>query len=306
MLRTPFCRLIGAGCEGVTLQNTGVLRQWNLKPNWCSLCKEPYNSWDQHRGKRDHVCLEVFFDAVCCQSRRWNVKDIWKNTFLGKLPLESIFTANDTTDKLRREKLISALFYLKRKGVIFASLPECAAIPEGMFLRRYHTARTYVPRGTFYMHKMTTFAIIHLFPRAEAKHHTAFSQQIASTYNMETLWDMCNFSSLLAIQQGFTPCFYEKGALIKSILGELSDYIDHVPDEPTVSAHSGTEHYLADYVARSIMAEAIHLRMLEYVSRVEAVWHEYGDEVIKDRRSLLPYLPIQVGNLKYLLARKGR
>ncbi|KNH09583.1 hypothetical protein XU18_0268 [Perkinsela sp. CCAP 1560/4] len=304
MYPTSLRYLIGVGCEGVTLHNTGSLRQWNLKPNWCSLCKEPYNAWDQHRGKRDHVCLEVFFDAICCESRRWNVNTMWSNAFLKKFPIDGIFSANDSADKLRREKLIAALFYLKRKGVIFASLPECAGIPEGMFLRKYLSARVFVARGSFYMHKMIAHAIAHIFPRAEAKHHTAFSQQIASTYNMETVWDLCNFSSLLSIPSGFLPCFHEKGSLVKSILGEISEYIDRVPDDPPPASFTGTEHILADFVARSIMAEAIHLRMLEYVARVEAVWREYGLEIIKDRKAFHLLPAIQVSNLEYLLSKE--
>ena len=306
MRRSSLFRLIGAGCEGVTLHSTGTLRQWNLKPNWCSLCKEPYNSWDQHRGKRDHVCLEVFFDAICCQPRRWNVSDMWNKASRWSLPVQSIFSTHDVSDKLRREKLVASLFYLKRKGVIFASLPECAEIPEGMFLRRYLSAKAYVSRGSMYLHKMIAYSLIHLFPRAEAKHLTAFSQQVASTYNMETLWDMCNFSSLLGIPSGFTLCFHEKGALIKSMLGELSDFVDHVPDQPYLALHSGVEHTLADFVARALCAEAVQLRMLEYISRVEAVWKEYGHEIIANKSAFVPYLSAQAVNLSYLITQKGK
>jgi hypothetical protein len=49
---------------------------WNATDNWCSLCKEPHNMWQEHIGKRDHVCLELFYHAMAKEPRSWNPQQI--------------------------------------------------------------------------------------------------------------------------------------------------------------------------------------------------------------------------------------
>ena len=140
------------------------------------------------------------------------------------------------------------------------------------------------------MHKLSVYPLLHLFPMAEAKHHTALSQQAMATYNMETLWDLLGVDQILNIPKGFRPCFFEKSTMLRSILGELQEYVDPPPDEPYPTAFTGVEHTLASYVATSLICEAIYVRMMEYVTRIEAVWREYGQELLPhpNRAKLIP------------------
>lgn len=52
-------------------------RAWNATPHWCALCREPINAWNDHRGKRDHICLEMFFTALVHCERRWDPVEVW-------------------------------------------------------------------------------------------------------------------------------------------------------------------------------------------------------------------------------------
>ena len=47
-------------------------RIWNSVDNWCTLCTEPHNGWNEHRGKREHICLEMVYDLIARSFRPWD------------------------------------------------------------------------------------------------------------------------------------------------------------------------------------------------------------------------------------------
>eukprot|EP00796_Vickermania_ingenoplastis_P000738 gene743-391_t len=184
-------------------------RVWNTIPHWCSLCLEPLNDWDNHRGKRDHICLEMFYDTLVNTERQWDPESIWhevqSNVLACRLgsdedasaesvlrhmlmPREArafypFFNAFDNDDPAqRRRELNSCLTYLQRIGVL-------------------HIDTTNLQQASFYggvvMFKELFTPLAQIFPKADAKEVSALTQMVYATYNNETVFDLCQMETLI-------------------------------------------------------------------------------------------------------------
>lgn len=45
---------------------------WDTGLNYCKLCNEPFETYNNHRGKRDHMTIELFYEIICEYARDWN------------------------------------------------------------------------------------------------------------------------------------------------------------------------------------------------------------------------------------------
>ncbi|KAG8344143.1 hypothetical protein ERJ75_000130200 [Trypanosoma vivax] len=199
---------------------------WNETENWCSLCREPFNSWNEHRGKRDHICLEMFYNALVQYNRRWSPALVWweleestmarrrcasmprvaktgvpwdgvaplNGSFVdyvlapneGKGALKALMSCYDHAEHLRRRLELHALLqHLIHNGIVRT---DRASISGGA---SFH--------GSLVMFKELFPNLTNLFPFADAKEISALTQMIASSYNSETVFDLCNFSALLPV-----------------------------------------------------------------------------------------------------------
>lgn len=185
--------------------------QWNATPNWCSLCIEPINSWNEHQGKREHICLEMVYDAMQQCERRWDAGEVLMSTETlrrqcggrgGYVPeatrrllreglvvphadssIQVFFERFDHTDALcRRQALHHLIYYLHCKGVLQLR-------SEGLALAAFH--------GSMVTFKELFPQLARVFPRAEAKDISAMTQMVASTFNFETLYDMNGLDALV-------------------------------------------------------------------------------------------------------------
>lgn len=262
---------------------------WNATENWCSLCKEPLNSWNEHRGKRDHVCLEMFFDQFVEYASQWNT-DVRRHLSLyyahRLFHTESAMRAHAHDEKQRRMELLHILKHLFDEGL----------------LRR---GRLYASSADFNVHQMhgamALFrhqypAISAMFPHSTAAQCSGLSQMSASLYNCETVFDLCGLRDLVgddAPTQGVIRTqrgevsdvgYTYKGTFLRSMLGQLRFTIDPGSVPPPVMrgakyARSGGAvpahlELLGKIAAKTIIAELIFCRTCEYICRVEPVWRD--------------------------------
>lgn len=188
-------------------------RVWNEIPHWCSLCLEPLNDWDNHRGKRDHICLEMFYDSLIHTERQWNPENIWEEVYARVLgsrrrnatpvsqgtnnnsalddllrsqkesPFSMYFTTFDQNEPAqRRRELNACLTFLQKKGILHIDSSNL------------HQASFY---GGVVMFKELFTPLAQMFPRADAKEVSALTQMVYATYNNETVFDLCTLETLI-------------------------------------------------------------------------------------------------------------
>ncbi|CCD14532.1 unnamed protein product [Trypanosoma congolense IL3000] len=200
--------------------NTGLACVWNETDNWCSLCCEPVNSWNEHRGKRDHICLEMFYNAIVQFGRRWSPTTLWWEVEECALlrrceaprPLQPFdqdvvcnrfvdFVCAPTENKGGVSLLMGcydrAEHYTRRLG-LHACLRHL--VDNGVV----RTDRASLSGGASFHGSLVTFkelfpGLFNMFPFADAKEISALTQMIASTYNSETVFDLCNFQQLFSV-----------------------------------------------------------------------------------------------------------
>jgi len=261
-------------------------RQWNLTDTWCSLCQEPYNDFGKHVGKKDHICLEMVFDAICIQPRRWIPSHVWRalehRQFSPNVDFGSVVKTFDVQEKLRREKLLAVLYYLKRKGVLKKCWirPEISAVDRAVSLTPSEDAWYLAGKGNDFMMQLQIPAILRLFPRSTSKQQAAFGQQAMVTYNIEQMWDTVNMTALLDISSNVSVPFIYKTLIQRGIIGELMSIVDPAPTEHYPVAFTGVEHQLAEYAVEALVTECVYMKAMEFVLRVEPAWRMYGQELV--------------------------
>ncbi|CCW67365.1 unnamed protein product [Phytomonas sp. Hart1] len=182
-------------------------RVWDEIPNWCSLCVEPLNIWNEHIGKRDHICLEMFYDALIHYERRWDPSSVWadvddvfchvkrpsevhdtlRETEFNCLPssssaLDCANRAYDQGTKARRHELLACLQYLLFCGVIQLDTNN---LNQVSFI------------GSLVLFKELFSPLAQVFPLSNAKEVSALTQMISASYNFETVFDLCRMDTLV-------------------------------------------------------------------------------------------------------------
>ncbi|KAF5225193.1 hypothetical protein ECC02_001738 [Trypanosoma cruzi] len=310
---------------------------WNETENWCSLCREPHNGWNEHRGKRDHICLEMFYNALVQYSRRWTPATLWweveKCAFFRRSSPEPPYPSLDITQELIGESYVdyvhaptagkdnlSALMkyydraeHYERRLELYACIQH---LIENGILR---TDRASLSGGSSFHGSLVTFKelfpnLVNMFPYADAKEISALTQMIASTYNSETVFDLCNFRMLVPWDQGqeakttksnVSPTtgehrgdfisdsavgeysYHWKAVFCRGVMGQLrwaleSDSVACPLQTGEVKGGDFRDHYLqvlAEHTCRALLAEMVFCRVSEYVVRVEGVWRQRGQEV---------------------------
>ncbi|RNF05861.1 uncharacterized protein Tco025E_07717 [Trypanosoma conorhini] len=313
---------------------------WNETENWCSLCREPHNGWNDHRGKRDHICLEMFYNALVQYSRQWTPATLWweieKCTLLRRSSSDAPCLSPDFTHELFGESYLdyvhaptagkgnlSALMkYYDRAEHYGRRLELYACIQHLIENGIVRTDRAALSGGSSFHGSLVTFKelfpnLVNMFPYADAKEISALTQMIASTYNGETVFDLCNFRGLVPWEQGneaamakgqVSPStgelqgdaipdsamgeysYHWKGVFCRGVMGQLRWALETdsvaCPLQPGEGKTGGvfSEEYwqvLAEHTCRALLAEMVFCRVSEYVVRVEGVWRQRGQEVVR-------------------------
>ncbi|KPI90706.1 hypothetical protein ABL78_0142 [Leptomonas seymouri] len=196
-------------------RNATVASSWETVPNWCELCAEPVNSWDQHFGKREHICLEMTLNAMVTHPRSWAATEVWHRTELFRenyvrrprnqprtpsanvrrllrsgmvvpavdSPVNIFYETFDKSEPAaRREELILLLTHLKEKGFLSLS-------PEYFTFASHH--------GQLVLYKELMPLLARVFPDSEVRDCSAMTAMVASTFNAETAFFLCGMEVLI-------------------------------------------------------------------------------------------------------------
>ena len=321
-------------CRYQSTSSFGLSRSWNATENWCSLCKEPFNSWNEHRGKRDHICLEMVYDAVIKYPHRvWDPLGVWEQvaSFVS-VPSSSVVdgpharaasshggthagkegeresTARrhkrflgvyDRQEHVRRQNLLLALKVLVDARVLIFDQDRLRQSPLSNNSIGLH--------GSLVMFKRLFPPLISMFPSAEAKDISGMTQMVSASYNLETVFELCDLRSLLTKKEYQARCakpstedgggvaiydseearsaaaagelsYFTKGVLVRQIFGQLrwmteEGSVECPFGEGTVLPHL---QIIGEYACEALIAEIITCKICEYVCRVEQVWRDQG------------------------------
>jgi len=261
-------------------------RNWNLSANWCSLCQEPHNDFPTHIGKRDHICLEMIFDAICMQPRRWIPSHVWRamehKEFSTTVDFSSVLRSLNVQEQLRRERLLSILFYLKRCGILRNSLPRVASVSSNGTLqcnveRKFSNCSK---GGHIIMEQFIIPGILRMFPRSNSKQQAAFSDQVLIHYHLNQTFELLGLQSLIDGASKDTISMLDKTLIQRAILYELCEFVDPVGSSDLLPKRDGPVERLAQHAAECLVAEWLSVKAMEYVIRVEPVWRMYGSELV--------------------------
>lgn len=205
------------------VSSTSTPRVWNEVPHWCSLCLEPLNDWDNHRGKRDHICLELFYDTLVHMDRLWKPKDLWGEvyrnvlhcradqednsalamfglghdgrkgspvlqnsstfTWQGPSPFNKFFRAFDRDEPAQRRRELHACLKFLQQKGVLH-----------LDSSNLHQTSYY---GQVVMFKELFPPLARIFPKADAKEISALTMMVYATYNNETVFDLCEMEHLI-------------------------------------------------------------------------------------------------------------
>ncbi|RNE99341.1 hypothetical protein TraAM80_08252 [Trypanosoma rangeli] len=332
------------GCSSSTTTSNNNLAcswVWNETENWCSLCLEPHNGWNEHRGKRDHICLEMFYNALVQYNRQWTPATLWweveKCTLLRRSSSDASRLCLDITHELLGESYLdyvhaptagkdnlSALMkYYDRAEHYERRLELYACIQHLIENGIVRTDRTALSGGSSFHGSLVAFKelfpnLVNMFPYADAKEISALTQMIASTYNSETVFDLCNFRALFPWEQGqevteaknhISPSteeirgdaiipdsavgeysYHWKGVFCRGVMGQLRWALESDSVACPLQTGKGKRggvfsdqywHVLAEHTCRALLAEMVFCRVSEYVVRVEGVWRRRGQKVVQ-------------------------
>ena len=182
-----------------------------LNPHFCAACNEPVEAWDRHIGRKDHSLLDQHFEALVEYDRTWSAEQVllsFHDVFVGPgnssanrssdrnataiflaRGLSSLHLVFAEEERQRRLELLLMTTFLLERGVIDASNSRAAA-HRGSFFGVFLAAHLAI-------HHVYPESVMRVFPAASPDHCSQLEDFVSSSYNHETLWDMCGFSSLL-------------------------------------------------------------------------------------------------------------
>lgn len=252
-----------SGCG--SLSNSGVSRTWNSVSHWCGLCLEPVNDWDNHRGKRDHICLEMVYNTLIHTHRQWDAVSLWRETAsnifglkrardespdfpyntctVGEdsastsrllYPFHAFFHSFDQNEPIqRRRELLACLIYLQQKGVL-------------------HIDSSNLQQASFYggvvMFKELFVPLAQMFPLADAKEVSALTQMVSASYNNETVFDLCTLENLLP-----ESLLREKIVVAPPLGADGEDEADMISSDVTSEEPGAVPYYLKGTFFRAVL-----------------------------------------------------
>ncbi|KPA80507.1 putative mitochondrial KREPB6 (KREPB6) [Leptomonas pyrrhocoris] len=196
-------------------RNATVASSWETVPNWCELCVEPINNWDNHVGKRDHICMEMTLNAMVSHPRSWAAADVWWMTEVFRehyakrprnrprtpsanvrrmlragvsvpavdSPMNIFYEAFDKGEPAdRREEILLLLMHLKEKGFLTLS-------PENFS----HA----VAHGQLVLFKELMPLMARVFPDSAVRGCSAMTSMTSSSFNAETTYLLCGMEALI-------------------------------------------------------------------------------------------------------------
>ncbi|KAG5490404.1 hypothetical protein JKF63_00524 [Porcisia hertigi] len=229
---------------------------WETVPHWCGLCSEPVNSWHNHIGKREHMCLEMILNSIGSGRGLWESERVWENIELFRShytkrprgqprtpsptvqrllkeglyvpgpdhPLGIFYDAFDRGDPYaRREELHLLLLYLKECGMLCLT-PEL--FPPAVF------------QGHLLLQSEVMPVLTRIFPDGEVRGMSALLQLITSTYGLMMVYETCGMERLVP-----PSLLQHRGAKLEllSVLSTVEQCDDLAASDDATGATSGEE-----------------------------------------------------------------
>lgn len=282
-------------------------RKWNGRhKQWCSLCKEPIDSWGPHMGRRDHQLLDAAYTSHTEYPRAWD-PDAVIHGAVNRLGCDyyGFYRYYDAQEHMRRDELFSMLRTVTKDKLVFMAIEELHS-------------QIYISdaKSTFYEHSLRS--IFHLFPESSVDKLSACHQYVMNSYNLERVYELLSIfrldphrgrnykfaadgaEGLWDSEEGVTledrqgdmesaervPEFSHRSMVVKGLLGQLRWCLD-ADSVPGVSDDDAYLVMIGEILCRGLLAEAVTIRTAEYGLLAEAVWEEFG----KQRRP-----PLQLHN----------
>lgn len=251
---SSFASVAAAGSQDVAAmsrlsvnRNLTEASSWETVENWCELCNEPVNTWDQHIGKREHICLEETLNALVAHPRSWSAPDVWSGSELFRehyakrprgqprtpsakvrrmlrsgmhvpgvdSPMNIFYEALDKAEPAaRRTELLLLLLHLQERGLL-------SFAPENFASAAFH--------GQAVLYKEVMPMVVGIFPHAEVRCWSAMLSMICSSFNTDTAFTLCGMEALI------TP------DLLRLYVSENSTVTQPSPSRLKDAAESGEE-----------------------------------------------------------------
>lgn len=201
---------------------------WSAIEGWCSLCCEPINGYNEHIGKREHICLHMIYSAVVAYERRWDPVEVWQEledgVSLPCLALQHTGPDQPRRPAPRRRGKATMSAAMSQELHQLTGLPATSPLlcvfsahhrqtPATHRVELLQTLRALQERGilhvtsarfsaAYFQGSVVLFKelfppLARMFPNAAAKDLSALTQVIAASYNCETLFDLCGLAQIL-------------------------------------------------------------------------------------------------------------
>lgn len=271
---------IGGGADAV------LERDWHGDGEFfCRLCCEPLANPNEHIGKRDHICLELFFNVICETARSWpSPRGVYlghDDTFSVDVPMRNIFRYFDTTQLERRNRIHALLRHLVERGVVYLG-PQAWRDNQ---LNKLQMGQM----GAVAMFLAPHPQIMHLFPKADAAQIASFSQACYNQYSLETVFDFLAFGELLdardlqseaseRMQTSVEHVHYAlKAIVVRNVLGQIRFAMSggHKLNHPLSKKFEPHVDVLCEELATCLITEILYVRACEFASRADKVWRAY-------------------------------
>jgi len=230
------------------------MNQWR-SDGWCKLCLAPVVAWDRHGASREHQSIKLFYGSLS-RKQRWSPLHILSQPGLSHT-MHRYHAFIDAEDRRRREKLLSCISFLQRKGLVD---------------RQLRPQQEHVCHGINILKELAGPILLSLVPGGSVGEYSAFLQMAICAYNMETLWDLAQLECLIPTRLDRKLGFQEKGNRVQTIVGSVRDVsLDAIGSCPS-DTECAITHAIATFVVRCIVLELVYIRSIEYVIKALNAW----------------------------------
>ena len=208
-------------------------------------------------GKRDHRALELVYTSLC-PPERWDRVGVLRSGMFRKAAGDAL-KCHDVRDRIRRERLLSGIAFLMKRGVLTAD---------------WRVENDKANNGTYVIQQLMVPRLMGLFPYGTADDYSALAQLSESPYNMELVWSQLSLETL--VKEGSRVSkgrqWMERAYRIRTLVGKLG-FCDFMMPSPGESAMlSGPDQAISQYVVSSLVDELIYIQSIELMSRAQTVW----------------------------------